>query len=299
MSRRLQDVGLLLLALVAAAMVALALRHVATTPDSAASGALPEPATQTVASPGDVGATSSGDQGEQTETSGPTGGRDDPVDPAVDPLLDQAREILADESPVVLSVLGDATSNARQEWVHRWATRLAEERPVTISHWDEASEEGFVEPDVLSQEGVGTGSAMTIWSGSASGADAAYPASRVEAMMPEKPDLLVLNFGHSDPPGRVAARLGVTWEAVQEAYGTVPVVVILQQPEADDANAATREAVADWAREQGLPTIDVASDFLAEPDYADLLLSEDGVTPNDEGSQRWADLVARALTPGP
>lgn len=297
--RRLQDVLLVLLAVAVGALVYLALRHVSA--GEAAGQGTQVGATQTGATgatpnrPADSDATSSGAGGGAQGDSETSTGDDESAQTSAPKAvsLRPAREALASGDPVTVSVLGDGTSNARQEWVHRWATALAESRPVTISHWDEAEEAGFVEPDVLSDSG--DGSAVTIWSGSSSGATADYAAERIDEIVPQDPDLVLLNYGHGIDPDDVGDELDTTLEALTTTYGRMPVVVVLQNPLPDDADRDVREAVADWAASHDLPTIDVAAAFLAEPDYASLL-GADG-SPDDDGSTLWARTVEKALEP--
>jgi hypothetical protein len=284
-TRRLQDVGLVLLAVLAAGLIFLAVREAGNGGDALPPGAgashLGGAATPPTEVPGG---------GEETAvTAADSGSPERPAD--VDPALAAARAALASEDPVVVSVLGDSTSNARQEWVHRWALELSRGRPVTISHWDEASQSGFVPPDVLSE--AGDGSPLTIWSGSQSGAHAAYPVELLSLMVPERPDLVLFNFGHDDSGERTALHFTSLLVAVREGFGNVPVVVVLQQPQVGDANAGVREQVRLWAEGEGLPTIDVAQAFLDTDDFTTLL--QDDVHPNDAGSRLWAQTVHEAL----
>ena len=162
--------------------------------------------------------------------------------------------------------------------------------------WDEWTEEGYIEPQVLSSaEGEeDRAGEVVVWSGHQSGARAGYPAERIEAMVPEQPDLVVLNFGHNNTVEDVAADLDRTLAALREQVGEeVPVVVTLQQPQVDDANAPVREAVREWAGREGLATIDVAERFL-EQDEQERLLT-DALHPSEEGSRLWAEVVAEAL----
>lgn len=282
MTRRLQDVGLVALALVTAVLILLAVRGAGSVPGSptnsiaggtggapVAAGNTPDDSAETVTvSPDQTEATASDDDG-----------------------LTAARAALASTDPVVVSVLGDSTSNARQEWVHRWAQDLSSERPVTISHWDEAGQRGFVEPDVLSE--TGDGSPLTIWSGSQSGADSTYALDRLSVIIPESPDLVVLNFGHLETVDSAAANVEELLTAIRDDFGDVPVVVVLQQPQVDDANAEVREAIGTWAASEGLGTIDVAQAFLETDDVTALL--QDNLHPNDAGSRLWARTVEAAL----
>lgn len=290
MSRRLQDIALVALGVLAAILVFLALRGVSTdSPTTTVGGATPPGAPVAGgAGPGEDGAVDgqADDSGATADTSAAT--QDAPADP-----LEVARAALASDEPLVISALGDSTSNTRQEWVHLWAEDLATTRPVTISHWNERTEDGFVEADVLSTSGAN--SPITIWSGSQGGATAAYAVDRLTTIIPEAPDLVLLNYGHNQSLGTAPTDFRDLLTALRTSFGQVPVVVVLQQPQADDANAQVRQLISDWARSEGLATIDVAAAFLDQGDFEDLL--EDPVHPNGAGSRLWAQTVGVALAP--
>jgi lysophospholipase L1-like esterase len=283
--RRWQDVGLVLLALSTAMLVWVAFRALDVAPVAAPrltadlGAGIPD---QAAASPEvDLEA---GTQASVTES--PT---------APDPLQ-QARSVLQREERTVLLVLGDSTGNDRGEWTYRWAEALATSRPTSIAPWNEWTEDGYVQAEALSGNGAaqaGLGEVFVL-SGSQTGARAGYAASRMELMAPETPDLVILNLGHNNGAEDVAGELQETLDSLRTLAGDeVPVLVTLQQPQAGDENAEVRAAVARWAQQEGLPTIDVAERFLAEED-PDALLT-DALHPNDEGSALWAEVVADAL----
>ena len=288
MTRRLPDLALIALAVLAAVLVVLAFRGAGSVP-----GTLAGEGTASLGAPV-AGASAGSDEPDEPggDVAAVTQG---PVDDDAQPVaaLEVARMALQSPEPITISVLGDSTSNTRQEWVHLWAQALAGDRPVSISHWNESTEEGFVEPDVLSTSG--DRSPVTIWSGSQGGASAAYPVQRLDVMVPEPPDLVLLNFGHNQTAETVQAQFQELLGAVRGSSEEVPVVVVLQQPQAGDANAEVRQLIREWAEAEGLAVVDVAAAFLAQDDFEDLL--EDPVHPNQEGSQLWAGTVELALLP--
>ncbi|WP_153392874.1 SGNH/GDSL hydrolase family protein [Ornithinicoccus halotolerans] len=281
MSPRQQNLALVALGVLTAVLVGAALVRAAAPPE----GGVPEPAEVTgVAETGRATEqpTGSSDENGQTET----GADDQPSGP-----LEEAQQILTADAPVTLVVLGDSTSNTRDEWVHLWAEELAEQRPVDISHWDETSQAGYVEPDVLSESG--DGSALTIWSGSQSGSGPTYPLAALETVVPEQPDLVIYSYGHNITAEQVPEDFGQLHEGITGLYGEVPTLAVLQNPQLGDANADVREAVADWAESNGVGTINVAEAFLAEGNL-DTLMS-DAVHPDADGQQLWAATVSSAL----
>lgn len=196
--------------------------------------------------------------------------------------MDQAREAFAADGSRIL-VLGDSTGNDLEEWVHQWG----ELEGLPVASWQMEYENRY----------VGETDATRIWSGSMDRATADYPLEHWDAMWPDPaPDLVLLSYGHFHESGEQAvAALEDLRSALAERAPETPLVVVLQNPQVDDRNAATREAIAAWADESGLPTIDVAEAF-EESDYypADLRLDE--LHPSPAGSQLWAETVADALT---
>lgn len=195
--------------------------------------------------------------------------------------MDEAREAFAEDGSRVL-VLGDSTGNGWDEWAFLWA----EEQGLPGAMWMTETENGY----------SGATESTRLWSGAMVEATADYPVEHWDAMWPEAdPDLVLLNYGHFYSSGDEAVEsMEALRAAIEEQAPETPVVVILQNPQADDANASVREAIAGWAQESGLPTIDVAAAF-AESDEPLANLRLDQLNPSTAGSQLWAETVGEAL----
>lgn len=190
-----------------------------------------------------------------------------------------ARRALAGEDSRVL-VLGDSTGNSHDEWVGLWAR--AEEKPM--AQWNIDSEDGY----------TGASDETRVWSGAGYEAGADYPADHEQIWPPEGPDLVLLSYGHFHDSGEDATEaLDDLRQEIANKAPKAPVVVVLQNPQTDDANADTREAIASWAKESGLPTIDVAKAFEEAETSEELRVDE--INPSSAGSQVWADAVGEAL----
>lgn len=195
--------------------------------------------------------------------------------------MGEARKALAADGSRVL-VLGDSTGDGYDEWVHTWAQ--SEEMPV--AGWLTESEDGY---DSATEE-------TRVWSGSMPSASAAYPVEHWEQMWPEQtPDLVILSYGHDyESPETATEDLEALRAKVSEEAPETPVVVTLQNPQREDANAETREAIAEWAKEENLPTIDVAKAFEESGAVAgDLRL--DDYHPSAAGTELWVETVQEAL----
>lgn len=294
---RWQDIGLATLAVVTAGLTLLMFREVNEPPDgpaltarTSAEGGAPARGTSATTVTEDV--TTGGETGVTTATGTATEPEGDR--PRADGLA-AAREVLDGDDPLVVAALGDSTGNETWEWVYGWSRLLAQTRPVTVHSWNEWSEDGYIEPLVLPGPADDGAGAVTVYSGHQSGAPAGYVAEHVEALLPERPDLVILNFGHNDTAADVATEMEEALLAVRTVAGSdVPVVVTLQQPQEDDANAEVRDAVRAFAVEEDLGVIDVAGAF--EDSGSDLgELLADPVHPNEAGAAVWTEAVARAL----
>lgn len=196
--------------------------------------------------------------------------------------IGDARSALGSEGSRTL-VLGDSTGDHPEEWVHVWA----QSQDLPVAAWRTQSEDGY---DSESPE-------TRVWSGSMPDATAAYPTEHWDAMWPaEDPDLVVLNLGHAyDSAEEAAPDLESLRKDLAERVPQAPIVVILQNPRADDANAETREAIAEWATDAGLPTIDIAQAF-AESDLLPADLRIDEFHPSQAGTELWVATVSEALS---
>ena len=193
--------------------------------------------------------------------------------------MEQARTALAGEDPRVL-VLGDSTGDGADEWVRLWAA----DEDLYVSNW----QDGYY---------AGGGEQTRLWNASMQDEATADDAlDQWSELQPESdPDVVLLNYGHYYDSGKQARKsLASLHEQIEEDLPDAAVVVVLQNPEAEDADAPVRKAIGKWAKGAGLPTIDVAeafeeSDLLAE----DLRLTEE--QPSEAGQELWAETVQEAL----
>ena len=195
--------------------------------------------------------------------------------------MTQARAALANEDSRVL-VLGDGTGDDAEEWVHEWARS----REMPVAAWSTTSEDGYESET----------SQTRMWSGSAPDAAAGYPIRHRKDIWPdEDPDLVLLSFGHAyESPGHAARGMEALRQHVAKRAPKAPIVVVLQNPRADDANAATRTAISSWAKGAALPTIDVAAAFGdSELFPEDLRLDE--YRPSPAGTEIWVETIEEAL----
>lgn len=229
------------------------------------------------------GAANASTNADQTSSAGASAGASDTVteDAEGEWTMDDAREALAAEGSRTL-VLTDSTGDGFDEWVHLWA----EDEGLPIANWSTSTESRY----------NGVTESTRVWSAGMPESDATYPTERWDALWPaQDPDLVLVSYGHANDSAEEATEaLETLREDLVERVPDAPIVIVLQNPSADDANADVREGIAAWADEAGLPTIDVAQAF-ADSGYYEADLRLDSFHPSTAGSELWAQTVADAL----
>ncbi|MDH3022466.1 SGNH/GDSL hydrolase family protein [Gordonia alkanivorans] len=211
--------------------------------------------------------------------------------------------LLSTTQPVVITVVGDTTSNDEYEWVHLLAGRIATRfgRSVTVRDW--VTEERRYE--LGRSYGPRGRAVVTIWNGAASGKDPGYSATHWKTLSPEGADLFLINHGHnkSNPYSLESGVVNLVGLAAKQS----PVAfigVVLQNPRFDSPSRASSQAkgvdllrqyVSSPINQSGASTIDVFGAFSAAGPGAVDLIDADGFHPNARGQRVWADAVAESL----
>jgi hypothetical protein len=230
-------------------------------------------------------------------------------DPPEDPRVLPAPRVLADLDPTMallddktrtwtLGVLGDSTGDAPDEWVYLTAHKLGAmyDRPVVIHDWNNAAQK-YVSTTKTRE---GANAPVVVWNGSARGKNTSYSFQHWATMLPERPDLLIVNHGHNQS-GAAAASAGIhsliDWATA--AWKVPPAAaVVLQNPRLDRFTKRQESVVAtvreDWTGSL-VAVIDAHSAYRKHNNMRSLL-HEDGLHPNDAGSVVWAEAAFRTLT---
>ena len=210
--------------------------------------------------------------------------------------LARAREVLLDPAPLNVLVLGDSTSDGREEWPAQWGRVLVEDRTVSTWLWDTDLEQFAAEPETL----AGSGEPFAIWNLSHPGASPESGADHLDEL-DLTPDLVLLNYGHGGTADEVSSQLDTLLAAITDRWADVPTVLIIQNPVIGPTSQryeATSVRLRDvWAPANAIPVIDVQSVFRL-PDSLAAQLRKNGVDPNESGTVLWTRVVTRALTPG-
>lgn len=218
--------------------------------------------------------------------------------PAAAPLAatgmqDQLRALIAGTDDITISVLGDSTGDASNEWVSLWSQHLAEFGTVTMYNWNKDTNDWNAQPKIFR----GNARQITVWNGSMPGVAYTYPLERLQTIQPEKPTFTIVSLGHNiaQKPADVGA--AELLAAVDAKWGAkIPAAVTLQNPAQgtrEQPTAKSVAALAAWLPGSGYATIDVNTAFTKAGDLTALLADE--VHPNPQGSQIWADAVIATL----
>jgi hypothetical protein len=229
-----------------------------------------------------------------TETARPSASKDsegqDPIRPVLDKLRDERTE-------VTITVLGDSTGDADDEWVAQLADGIAVkyERTVVYSAWDIGTSTYGAPQTFGNHQAVPP---VYIWNGSAAGQGPFYSQTHLPTMAPQPSDLIIISHGHnfSDPAGGAAKEVQLASLASSQWDNSPQIVVVLQNARITRAAVHETSMTSLSAAFAGTSyvLVDVGAAFRAEPDLASLLLP-DGVHPNAAGQTLWLQTITDAL----
>jgi len=220
---------------------------------------------------------SSSADGTSSPSAGTSSGTPKPPPAAITTLVEADR-------PVTFAVLGDGTGDEDGEWVSRFGRLLGDTRRVVLHNLDQSDPTRYADQVVYGTSGPET----VIWNGSRRGAEADYAAERLDFLVPQKPDVVVLNYGRDDHASQIASALTTTLKAVRAKWPGVPVVTTLQPPDRDDVIGPVRVATEEWSEQHQLPTIDVAQAFSEAGDPNSFVSVLDPPSVNAKGGRLWA-----------
>jgi hypothetical protein len=214
------------------------------------------------------------------------------AEPSADPVAAvtaAAQDAVNGQEDLVISVLGDGTSDTSTEWVYRWANELGAGAAVTVHTWNPEFNDWFPQT-----RNYGQGNrAVTIWNASASQGTPAVPLQNA-GMIQAEADLTILNSGHWGAPEQVASSLNELLETLNAgAEDAAPVVLTAQNPALETWSGyadTNRNAMRTAAADRNLPVIDIHAAFAGAGDWPGLLV--DPVNPGDAGHQLWAETVS-------
>ena len=274
------SVGVSALALVAAVVVAMAMLQYYAPATGASPGRLIDTSSASVPSPPPSATPSAAVTPEPSTTPAPLTG------------LALAHSILSAPSGASVLVYGDGSGDATNEWVADWARdHLATNATVTYNAWDRISGR-YAAPIRYGT----TGRSIKLWNASVRSPDMALEPARV-AKAWQAADLVMLSYGHRRTPSTITAQMDAVLTAIRAKNPTVPIVVMLQNPDRADTatiQQETTQKIQAWSVAHGFATVDIYSAFMADPAPRNTLVLSDG-SPSSQGSHLWAQTLAGEL----
>lgn len=215
------------------------------------------------------------------------------------PFADAWQRIDQADRPFVVAVAGDSTGNAAGEWVDIAFRQLAvvTDRPLVEHPWNL---DVHAYDSEIAANSDGSNAPLIVWNGSASGKTAAYSLEHLDTLMPQKPDVLIINHGLNNvrKPHTVGHEFTALLTAVEQRWAaSVGYAVIVENPRFDewhDAHELVVSDVREWAAARvNVLLVDVYEAYLGSD--AQSLLFEDLLHPNANGSAFTAATVLDAL----
>ncbi|ATD69816.1 MULTISPECIES: SGNH/GDSL hydrolase family protein [Gordonia] len=213
--------------------------------------------------------------------------------PATLAFMEDAKAHAAEPRTIVL--LGDSTGAARDGWAPKVGTAISQtlQRPMATKFWNTTTN------DYGAMVGLGDGpnGPIGFWNGSASGKDANYAFENLDKMIPAdaSPDLIMLNFGHTqDPKTALAEQLQPLIAQLRKEYPNADLVAIKQSPAQGKNTGEVTAGFASAMDAEGIQVIDVYSAFPTD-DASLAPLLKDTVNPSPAGQEIWTTTVLKAF----
>jgi lysophospholipase L1-like esterase len=203
--------------------------------------------------------------------------------------------------PFTILILGDSTGISRYGWQVLAPAEIGRAyRRTTVLHpWSGPA--GYPHGTYLLNRGPNA--KITVWNGSAGGADIAYTEKYLPRMAPvaaPSVDLIIINQGHNEQADKVLSDMGTLVQRVTSRFRNAAVIVTEQNPDEPDFNGAANQAaivesVAKWAQNEHLPVVDAYSPIEDSGHVGGLLNKPSEVHPDAAGYRVWAKALENLL----
>lgn len=210
-----------------------------------------------------------------------------------DPEVD-LRSRFAAGDPVNVVVLGDQTGTGEESWVRTWAQDLATHRPVELLATAENDPTTYGDPESLADPDSVSGGLITVRNASVNGGTPSDVLERVNQLVPDDTDVVILNFGRSNNWVDIGRGLDGLLETLVSDVPRAQVRVVVQPPR-QDSQASIERDVRQWARAHGVEMLDVAEVFVDQDLLTETTSAEDPLNVNARGAEVWARVVQEEL----
>ncbi|MFT4042812.1 MAG: SGNH/GDSL hydrolase family protein [Gordonia sp. (in: high G+C Gram-positive bacteria)] len=218
-----------------------------------------------------------------------------PPTPATVAFIDGAKA--NPTTPKTIVLLGDSTGSDPQGWAPALGKAISASlgRPVATKFWNSASNQY----GPIVGLGDGKNGAIGFWNGSANGKDAAYAQKNLGLLIgPDvTPDLILLNFGHTEDPVKpLAPQIQPLIDDLRKKYPKAQIAVIKQNP-AQHAPIEASGQLTGYASAmdaESIQVIDVYSAFPSDEDALAKVLANP-IDPNAAGQKLWTKTVLTAF----
>ena len=189
-------------------------------------------------------------------------------------------------------VIGDGSGDQNDEWVSVWARdHLSEGATVSYRVWDRDAAEyaDAVEHGSSDRE-------VAVWNSSVSAPDMATEPDRIGEAWQDA-DVVLLSYGHRQSADEISSQMDAVLAAVRAQSKSVPVAVLIQNPDRANTEAAQRETTSEikkCADAEDVTTVDIYTAFIDDPARRNDLVEQDG-SPTPAGSNLWAKTLAQSL----
>ena len=110
-------------------------------------------------------------------------------------------------------------------------------------------------------------------------------------------NLVLLSYGHRRTPATITAQMDAVLAAIRAKNATVPVVVMIQNPDRAGTETIQREntqKIQAWAGAHSFATVDIYSAFMADPTPRNTMVESDG-SPSQHGARLGATTLPNPL----
>jgi lysophospholipase L1-like esterase len=205
------------------------------------------------------------------------------------------RTLLAGDKPVKIVVIGDGTgadfgSVGDKRWARLWAESLAAQRAVSIRLRQDSGDYG--PPTTVSSKATAP---IEFYNASDRPGRLADITRAADRLIPADADLVIINVGHNEADTDLGANLDAFWKELPTGSMGLVMVQNPQNGQGARAHRLRTWTINEWAERNRVPFVDVYTAFIRAPEPLTELLLADSTNPSPRGAEVWRDALLAAL----